>query len=261
MKKKYLVCLMTAAMLLGGCGSATSSQAPEPSASSVTESQTSSLPAASVVQPDTGSTEAPTTTDSRTAESTTETSQATADVVPVDAETWSIIQQYGFVNSQDDRNQAGQMSDLSYALKSDTLKDEGDYYTIQADISRKVEIPADLKAGDKVTITLNELTGQTDELTMGDNGTLTGTEGNEYYYFDDTAKDGKVVLYEDSDDRVDDVFYSGTLCISKDAVSGAAIEQKPYETITKDTLTDDPWFNGMYFDDRGVVVQLIFYGD
>lgn len=260
MKKNYVACLLTVAVLLGGCGTAASSSGASltpSSVSSVVESQTSSLPAVSNVQPETD-----TVSGSDASFSTaSETSTVNGQTVPVDEKSWDIVQQYGFVNSQDDKSQAGQLSDLSYKLKSDTLKDEGEYYTIEADFSKKVEIPADLKAGDKVTVTLNELTQETDELTMGENGTLTGTEGNEYYYFDDTAKNGKVTLYEDSDDRVDDLFYTGTLCISKDAVTGAAIEQKPYETIAKDNLTDDPWFNGVYFDDRGVVVQLIFYGD
>ena len=124
-----------------------------------------------------------------------------------------------------------------------------------------MEIPADLKAGDTITITRNELTGETEKLTAGENNTLTGEGGNEYYYFTDTEKDGKVTLYEDSDDRVDAPFATGTLCITKDAVTGAYVMQQPYETITQSVFDDDPWFNGVYFDDKGVVVQLIFYGD
>ena len=90
---------------------------------------------------------------------------------------------------------------------------------------------------------------------------LTGKEGNEYYFFDDSEEDGKVTLYADSDDRVDAPFATGTLCISKDAITGAYVEQKPYETISKSVFDDDPWFNGVYFNDDGAVVQLIFYGD
>ena len=253
MKKKYFLCLLTAAMLLGGCGNTassedTTSQTPEKSdASVVSESQNTSLPPVSTVQP----------TESSTVKDTT----ADDAIAPVDASTWELIQQYGFEDMQDKWSQAGQRSDLSYRLKTDTLKDEGEYYTIEAEISKKVEIPADLKTGDTVTITRNELTGETDELTMGENNTLTGKEGNEYYFFNDSEEDGKVTLYEDSDDRVDAPFATGTLCISKDAITGAYVEQKPYETISKSVFDDDPWFNGVYFNDDGAVVELIFYGD
>ena len=254
MKKKYFLCLLTAAMLLGGCGNTassedTTSQTPEKSdASVVSESQNTSLPPVSTVQP----------TESSTVKDTTADDAMTA---PVDASTWELIQQYGFEDMQDKWSQAGQKSDLSYRLKTDTLKDEGEYYTIEAEISKKVEIPADLKTGDTVTISRNELTGETDELTMGENNMLTGKEGNEYYFFNDSEEDGKVTLYADSDDRVDAPFATGTLCISKDAITGAYVEQKPYETISKSVFDDDPWFNGVYFNDDGAVVQLIFYGD
>ena len=253
MKKKCLLCLLTTAVLLGGCGtgasSSTASPTPENStASEASESQTSSLPSVSSVLP----------VQSSAVEHTMTDDQTTA---PVDASVWELIQQYGFDDAQDKWSQAGQKSDLSYQLKTDTLKDEGEYYTIEAEISKKVEIPADLKAGDTITITRNELTGETDTLTVGENNTLTGEGGNEYYYFADSEKDGKVTLYEDSDDRVDAPFATGTLCITKDAITGASVLQKPYETISKDVFDDDPWFNGVYFNDDGVVVQLIFYGD
>ncbi len=253
MKKKCLLCLLTAAVLLGGCGtgasSSTASLMPETStASETSESQTSSLPPVSSVLPMQSSAVEHTTTDGQT-------------TAPVDMSTWELIQQYGFDDVQDKWSQVGQKSDLSYQLKTDTLKDEGEYYTIEAEISKKVEIPADLKAGDTIMITRNELTGETDTLTVGENNTLTGEGGNEYYYFTDSEKDGKVTLYEDSDDRVDAPFATGTLCITKDAITGAYVVQKPYETISKDVFDDDPWFNGVYFNDDGVVVQLIFYGD
>ncbi len=272
MKKKYLVCLITAAMLLGGCGMA-SSTAKTPAASSSTSTAetsatdstlpaasdvSSEIPAVSSVLPKADSTEnASANADSATSD------PGNTDNAPVDEAAWKTIQQYGFIDTQDEFSQAGQCSDLSFKLKADTVKDEGEYYTVEADFMKKVQIAeADLKPGNKITITLNELTGETDEITVGEDGSLTGAEGNEYYYFNNDKENGNITLYEDSDDRVDDLFYTGTLCISKDAITGAYIEQKPYETITKSTLTDDDhWFNGLYFDDRGVVVQLIFYGD
>ena len=247
MKKKCLLCLLTAAVVLGGCGTGASSSTASPTPET-SESQTSSLPPVSSVLP----------VQSSVGESKRTDGQTTA---PVDTSTWELIQQYGFDDAQDKWSQAGQKSDLSYQLKTDTLKDEGEYYTIEAEISKKIEIPADLKAGDTITITRNELTGETDTLTVGENNTLTGEGGNEYYYFTDSEKDGKVTLYEDSDDRVDAPFATGTLCITKDAITGAYVLQKPYETISKDVFDDDPWFNGVYFNDDGVVVQLIFYGD
>ena len=71
-----------------------------------------------------------------------------------------------------------------------------------------------------------------------------------------------MVLYQDSDDRVDAPFYEGKLCISKDAVTGVAPDPSPYETVSKDTFAaDDTWFNGVFFDENGVVMGLVYYGD
>ena len=130
---------------------------------------------------------------------------------------------------------------------------------------KPITVPSDLKIGDTVTVTFNELTGETEELTYAQEGILSGKEGNEYYYNPDNdyaALNGEVVLYEGSDDRVDAPFYEGKLCISKDAVTGVALDPSPYETVSKDTFSaGGNWFNGVFFDENGVVMGLIYYGD
>ena len=183
----------------------------------------------------------------------------------MDADSWKIIRQYGYQEDRSDRGTVGQMSLLSYMLKEETLQDAGEYFTVDATFMKPITVPSDLKIGDTVTVTFNELTGETEELTYAQEGILSGKEGNEYYYNPDNdyaALNGEVVLYEGSDDRVDAPFYEGKLCISKDAVTGVALDPSPYETVSKDTFTaEDNWFNGVFFDENGVVMGLIYYGD
>ena len=271
MKKKSIVCLMTMAMLLGGCGSSSSAPA-SPVESSQTaqesekqESDTSSLANASEVMPETPS-ESKAESESTVSEGSAEgNTSASSDGIPVDADSWKVVQQYGYQENRSDREMVGQWSLLSYLLKVDTLQDAGEYFTVDATFMKPVTVAADLKIGDTVTVTLNELTGDTEELTYESEGTLMGKDGAEYYYYPDNdnfKENGEVVLYQDSADRVDAPFYEGKLCISKDAVTGVALDPSPYETVSKDTFTaEDNWFNGVFFDENGVVMGLVYYGD
>lgn len=270
MKKKSIVCIMVMAMLLGGCGNTSSAPGGDAASSQsaqesqIQESQSTSLPTVSEVMPGTSSqgieeSEAP----AENADG--ENTSAESGSAPVDADSWKVVQQYGYQEDRSDRGTVGQMSLLSYLIKSDTLKDEGEYFTMDATFMKPVTVPSDLKVGDTVTVTFNELTKETEELTYEREGTLTGKDGSEYYYYPDSDNfklNGDVVLYQDSDDRVDAPFYEGKLCVSKDAVTGVALDPSPYETVSRETFTEDGnWFNGVFFDENGVIMGLIFYGD
>ncbi len=238
MKKKYLAGLLAAAMLLAGCGTSTA---------------VSSDAAASGDQTVSG--------DQQESGEASADALESSDAASSDADSWKVIQEYGF-DVQDDESEGGQMSKLSFSLKSDTLKDEGDYYTVEADFYRAVEIAPNLKAGNTVEITLNEKTGEKDIVKVNEDGSMTGEkDGAEYYFLGDPEEDGWRVLYVDSDDRVEDLFYTGTLRISKDCVTAIVIEQKPSETITEEDLMNDPYFDGVYFDENGMILQLLQYGD
>ena len=170
MKKKSIVCLMTMAMLLGGCGSSSSAPA-SPAESSQTaqesqvqESQTASSADTSEVMSEVSS---ETTEESgATAESSADgNTSAVSDSAPVDSDSWKIIQQYGYQEAISDRGTVGQMSLLSYMLKEETLQDAGEYFTVDATFMKPITVPSDLEIGDTVTVTFNELTGDTEELT------------------------------------------------------------------------------------------------
>lgn len=239
MKKKNLIAIVAAAaMLLTGCGStaassdATASADQTASGDQIQESGEASADAAE-----------------------------SSDAASSDADSWKVIQEYGF-DVQDDESENGQMSKLSFVLKSDSLKDEGDYYTVEADFYRAVEIAPNLDPGDTVEITLNEKTGKKDIVKVNEDGSMTGeTDGAEYYFLGDPEEDGWRVLYVDSDDRVEDLFYTGTLRISKDCVTAVVLEQKPSEQITEEDLMGNPYYDGVYFNDEGMVLQLLQYGD
>jgi hypothetical protein len=249
---------MAAALLLGGCGNTSSSQ--ESAVDSTVTSQTSE---ASAVTSETGEASEIPAVSQVLPEDTESQTQETA-AAPVDQASWQVIQQYGFQEQQDSKNPVGQDSLLSYSLDPSTLTDEGDYYTVNATFAKPITVSPDLKVGDVVTITVNELTGETEDITLGENGDFTSPEGYEYYYFfNDMSinEDGDIVLYEGSDDRVDAPFYEGKLCISKEALMGIALENGGYNTVTKEDLTTYTWYNGVYFDNDGVVQSLIIYGD
>lgn len=168
-------------------------------------------------------------------------------------ESWAVIQEYGFQN---------EYSTLSYTLKGETLKDCGDYYSMEATFSKPVKVPGNLQVGDTCEFVENDLTGEKVWVTYSEEGYLTDEDGREYYYH--SSEDGSdVELYHGSVDRLDSPFYEGVLYIRKDAVTGAAITGQPYVTITTDVLTSEygNWYNGLAFDENGMVTQLIFFGD
>lgn len=152
-------------------------------------------------------------------------------------------------------------SALSFSLEEGTAKDCGDYYQVQAVYNRAIEAPGDLKPGDQVALVFNELTGEKRTLEYRD-GSLWDVEAeypSEYYYaprFDGST----VVLYQDSDDRVDKPVYEGVLYIRKDAVVEIDIINQS-EPVTLENLNRGSWYNGVYVDQLGYAERLVFFGD
>lgn len=172
-------------------------------------------------------------------------------------EAFTVVKEYGF--SEDG------YSNLSYLFRADTLKDCGDYYEMSAYFEKPICIPPNLSAGESYTITTNELTGETSVITVMEDGRLVGDDEMEYYCYAGEDTSGQIVLYQGSDDRVDAIFYEGVVRISKEAVSGAAILNEPYEQIDEGDLRgeegEDVWYNGVKFDENGMITELIFFGD
>lgn len=183
---------------------------------------------------------------------------------------WNEIRNYGFGLDDwmtpvgDYYSNEYDYSPLSFWLQGGTAVDNGDYYTVQAVFEKPVMVPADMKAGDTYTAVVDELTGEKETFTCvsDENGAKTFT--SEHHPECGTTgweKDGMVALHENSEDRIDAPFYNGVLRIRKDALTGDAITQDPYTTVTMSDFAWDHWFNAVAFDGNGYVTQLIFVGD
>lgn len=165
-----------------------------------------------------------------------------------------IIDRYGYEEGH---------SLLSFALKEGTAKDCGDYYQVDALYSQGIEAPGDLKYGDQVTLVFNELTGERKTLEYRQGGLYPVDEGQyaSQYYYTPTEDQSPVVLYQDSEDRVDKPVYEGKLYIRKDAAREIDIENES-EPVTFENLNgQNSWYNGVFFDEKGYAVRLVVYGD
>ena len=170
-----------------------------------------------------------------------------------DAPSKEIIDRYGYENGY---------SVLSFHIKEGTLKDCGEYYQVDATYQQGIEAPADLKEGDQVTLTFDELTGETRTLIFRDNH-FCPLDSDSYYdgfYYHPSSNGKSVVLYHDSDDRMDKPVYEGKLYIRKDATDEVDIVRQ-VQPITKEILGRENWYNGVYFDQKGYVTRLVYYGD
>ncbi len=186
------------------------------------------------------------------------------------ADSWEQIQAYGF-EPDDDYSDADFYSDeylyspLSFSLEGEVVSDTGDTYLVKAVFNKPLLVPDDLQPGESCTVVMDELTGETDTLTClpsdGSGMTYYQSENDGWQAWLVNPSDGQAELYSDSADRVDVPFYEGVLCINKDAVTGAAITNGPYTTVTTSDLMQEDWFNVVAFDSNGHVVQLIWSGD
>lgn len=170
-----------------------------------------------------------------------------------DAPSKEIIDRYGFENGY---------SVLSFRTKEGTLKDCGAYYQVDAVYYQGIEAPGNLNSGDQVTLVFDELTGETRTLVYRDDRFYPMGESNvhnAYYYH--PASDGKsVVLYQDSEDRVEKPILEGKLYIRKDATKEIAIINQ-VEPVSTEILNREGGYNGVYFDAKGYVTRLVCYGD
>ena len=166
-----------------------------------------------------------------------------------------VIDRYGYPSGY---------SALSFSITPGTAKDCGSYYLVDAIYNQEIQAPGDMKPGDTVTLVFNELTGETRTLAYGDYGlydTAYGEANSAIYYYSPSADGSPVTLYQDSDDRVDKPIYKGSLYIRKDATAEVAIDNTS-KPVTLALLQEDfNWYNGVYFDQKGYVTRLVFYGD
>lgn len=170
------------------------------------------------------------------------------------ADSKAVIDRYGYESGH---------SLLSFQLKGGTAKDCGSYYQVDAVYGQGIEAPGNLKYGDRVTLVFNELTGERKTLEYRQGG-LCPVDAGEYanYYYYTPSEDGSpVVLYQDSDDRVDKPVYEGRLYVRKDATVETDIVGLS-EPVTLQKLNREyNWYNGVFFDKKGYAVRLVFYGD
>lgn len=152
-------------------------------------------------------------------------------------------------------------ADLSFIVKPETMKDHGDYYSIEATFMKPVLVDANLKIGDEVTFYIDDL--QKTEVTVQykEKGTLYDASTDMEYNYSPAKGEDKTELYRDSDDRVESPFYDGILLIRKDAVKGEYVINE-YETVTIENIAaESGYFNGVVFDAEGYVTMLSFIGD
>lgn len=170
-----------------------------------------------------------------------------------DAPSKKIIDRYGYENGY---------SVLSFHIIEGTVKDCGEYYQVDATYQQGIEAPADLKEGDQITLTFNELTGETRTLVFRENHFCPLDSDNSYdgFYYYPSSNGKSVVLYHDSDDRMDKPVYEGKLYVRKDATDEVDI-MRQVRPVTKEILSRENWYNGVYFDQKGYVTRLVYYGD
>lgn len=150
---------------------------------------------------------------------------------------------------------------LSFDLVPGTAADRGEYYEVDAVYKQGIEAPGNLGYGDQVTLVFDELTGEKRTLVYREGGLYSvGEAYEEQFYYSPSADGSPVVLYQYSDDRVEKPIYRGELYIRKDATSEVAIMNEKH-SVTREELANGGWYNGVYFDSKGYVVRLVFYGD
>ena len=152
-------------------------------------------------------------------------------------------------------------SKLSFLLKKGTLKEKDGYYEVKAVYRQAVTVPGNMKEGDTVTVSFNDLKGDKRTLTLKDDGLYEKGDSYASYYFYPTGKKAGVPIYEDSDDRVDKPVYEGKLYIRTDAVTaeGTTGSTKAFKASSLDK--ENKMYNAVYFDAKGDVTKLLYVGD
>lgn len=167
-------------------------------------------------------------------------------------EAFETVKQFGFHNEA--------TSNLSFNFLGDTIKDCGDYYEVDAYFCKKIAVPNTLKKGDSFTFCTDTFTGAEETIILGDDEEFV-TESGEYtgyYLIKDSEDPDNYVLYWGSDDRVETTFFYGTLRVKKGAQKGIAIINE-FEEIADGNL--DGYFNGVDFDDKGYITNVVYWGD
>jgi len=111
-------------------------------------------------------------------------------------------------------------SKLSFLLKKGTLKEKSGYYEVKAIYRLPVTVPGNMKVGESVTVSFNDLKKDKRKLTRKEDGLYEKGDSYASYYFYPTGKKAGVPIYEDSEDRVEKNVYEGKLFIRTDAVTG-----------------------------------------
>ena len=152
-------------------------------------------------------------------------------------------------------------SKLGFLLKKGTLKEKDGYYEVKAVYYQAVTVPGNMKEGDSVTVSFNDLKGDKRKLTLKDDGLYEKGDKSASYYFYPTGKKAGVPIYEDSDDRVEKPVYEGKLYIRTDAVTaeGPTTSTKAFKASS--LKKSNKYYNAVYFDSKGYVTKLIFVGD
>ena len=162
------------------------------------------------------------------------------------------IDSYGYVDGH---------SKLSFVLKKGTLKEKDGYYEVKAVYRQAVTVPGNMKEGDSVTVSFNDLKKDKRKLTLKDDGLYEKGDKSASYYFYPTGKKAGVPIYEDSEDRVDKPVYEGKLYIRTDAVTGEGTLGKTKKFKASSLKKSNKEYNAVYFDSKGYVTKLIFVGD
>ena len=197
--------------------------------------------------------------ESESEEDTTEEKESEA-VASEDTElddTYEIVKSYGETESG--------YSNLTFTFIGGTLDDAGDYYTAEVNLYSGIEIPNDLEVGDNYTICTDKVNETYREIIITGENTCcySDQEDFELYWYvgDSDDEDGVVSLYMDSDDRVPCYIGSGIVRIAKDATVGIAILCE-YSDFDPDSFDEeDNFYNGVKFNENGLITELVFFGD
>lgn len=148
---------------------------------------------------------------------------------------------------------------LSVSLLPGTMAKTEFGWAFAAIYHAPIEVPTTLQDGETVTVTVNELTGESMTLVYRD-GFYYDAE-NRDYYFHSTDKPGVGILYTDSEDRVDKAVAQEKIYIRSDATDEVAIINESSPFSPEDANRDGTWYNGIYLDSDGYAKRLVYFGD